>query len=129
MAYIENLSIFDSEIGNLNVFEGLIPDEIKRVYYITKVPKNAVRGLHRHHKTWQALICIAGNCSVFIDNGTKQEVFNLNTNGKCLVIEPEDWHFMNNFSEDAVLLVIANQKYNKADYIDEPYSKEYLSYL
>ena len=37
------------------------------------------------------------------------------------MLEPKDWHIMDEFSEDAILLVVSNQPYDKADYIYEPY--------
>jgi tellurite resistance-related uncharacterized protein len=129
MAYVKNLETFESESGNLNVFEGLIPDKIERVYFINNVPKNILRGKHRHHKTWQALVCITGSCRIYVDNGNEENIYNLDNNQKCLIIEPKDWHFMDNFSSDANLLVIANQKYSKDDYIDEPYSNNYQSHI
>jgi dTDP-4-dehydrorhamnose 3,5-epimerase-like enzyme len=127
MAYLESLTTFSSDIGNLNVFENLLPDQIRRVYYITNVPKNAVRGCHRHHKTWQALICISGSCRVYVDDSKEDQIFYLDSKSKCLILKPEDWHFMDKFEENTVLLVIANQYYDVNDYIDQPYSDKYLA--
>lgn len=116
-------------MGDLSVFENLIPGDIKRIFYISNVPKEAVRGKHRHHKTWQALICINGSCRVYVDDSAEENVYQLDTNSKCLIVEPKDWHFMDNFEENTILLVIANQFYNVDDYIDQPYSDKYLSHL
>ena len=123
---MKNLDTFNSEMGDLNVFEKVIPGEIKRIYYISNVPENTVRGKHRHHKTWQALICINGSCRVYVDNSIEENIFQLDTNSKCLIVEPKDWHFMDQFEENTILLVIANQYYDIKDYIDEPYSDKYL---
>jgi dTDP-4-dehydrorhamnose 3,5-epimerase-like enzyme len=129
MAQLVKLNTFFSESGDLKVFEKLIPGEIKRVYYINNVPKNVVRGKHRHKKTWQALICISGSCRIFVDNGTKQEFYILNNDENCLIIEPSDWHFMDRFTENSILLVIANEYYDVNDYIDEPYSNKFEEVL
>lgn len=129
MAYLVHLANYSSNIGNLNVFEKLLPDEIRRVYFISDVPKNTIRGCHRHHLTWQGLICIAGSCRVYVDNSKEETVFNLDSKSKCLIIKPDDWHFMDQFVENTVLLVIANQYYDINDYIDKPYSDNYLAYL
>lgn len=129
MAYLKNLDTFNSEMGDLNVFERVIPGEIKRIFYICNVPINTVRGKHRHHKTWQALICISGSCRVYVDNSVEENVFHLDGHSKCLVVEPKDWHFMDNFEENTILLVIANQYYSVDDYIDEPYSNKYLTQI
>ncbi len=129
MAYLEQLKTNNSDFGNLLVFEKLLPGTIKRVYYIKDVPENVVRGKHRHHKTWQALICIAGSCRVFVDDSNKHQIYNLTANSNVLILAPNDWHFMDNFTKDTVLLVVANEFYDMQDYIDEPYSNSFQNYL
>lgn len=89
--------------------------------------EDSVRGGHRHKETWQALVCISGSCRVLNDNGFKQEEFILDTPQKCLVLAPEDWHVMDQFSSDAILLVLANQFYDKEDYIYEPYPQSTIT--
>jgi hypothetical protein len=42
------------------------------------------------------------------------------------VLKPEDWHTMDQFSEDAILLVVSNQLYDKDDYIYEPYPDQVM---
>jgi dTDP-4-dehydrorhamnose 3,5-epimerase-like enzyme len=126
MAQILNLNSIQSVTGNLNIFENLLPGEIKRVYYISNVPANAVRGKHRHHKTWQALICINGSCDVLVNDNESEVVYHLNHNSKCLILEPKEWHLMENFSENCILLVIANENYDVNDYIDEPYPSKHF---
>lgn len=123
MAELLQLDSFKSESGDLTVFEKIFPTSIKRVFYICDVPFGSVRGGHRHHKTWQALVCLKGECRVFVDNGVTEEFYHLNTSNKCLVLEPKDWHLMDRFSENSLLLVIANETYDKYDYIDTPYKK------
>lgn len=116
------LAHFNSEQGSLRVFEGLMPGSIKRVYYITDVPYDTVRGGHRHHNTWQALVCIKGSCRVYVHDGESEQEFILNKPEVCLLLEPKDWHTMDNFSQEAILLVMANEMYDVNDYIDEPYT-------
>ena len=120
MAKILKLTTHQTETGDLTVFEKHLPGGIKRVFYIQSA-FNAIRGGHRHHKTYQALICVKGSCRVFSDDGVSQEYFILDKPELCLILEPKDWHIMDRFSEDAILLVISNEFYDKDDYIDEPY--------
>lgn len=48
-------------------------------------------------------------------------VFNLDSPDKCLILEPEDWHEMYNFSPDATLLVLGSPAFDPSDYIYDPY--------
>lgn len=120
MAYLIKLSTFSDVRGNLTVIEKEVPFVIKRVFYIYGVDES-VRGNHRHHKTIQAAICIKGSCIITNDDGIKVEKFNLNSPEKCLLINPEDFHWMDGFSKDAILLVLASEPFNPEDYIYQPY--------
>lgn len=119
MAYVIDLPTFNDNRGNLTVIEKNLPFEIKRLYYIYNVSDK--RGGHRHKKTVQALICLSGSCEIYINDGENEEVVILNTPAKCLIVECKDWHTMDGFSKDSVLLVLASEFYDKNDYIDEEY--------
>lgn len=123
MPQLVQLSTFPSDAGNLTVFEKIIPGTIKRVFYIYGTTEMQ-RGGHRHYKSWNALICLHGSCRVYSNNGQEEEFFYLNDPSQCLILEPEDWHIMDAFSPDAILLVLSNEYYDKADYIDAPYPEQ-----
>lgn len=114
------------ESGNLTVFEKLMPGTIKRAFYIYGAGKKQ-RGGHRHHKAWNALICMHGSCRVYSNNGINENYFILDNPVSCLILEPEDWHVMDSFSKDAMLLVLSNEYYDQTDYIDESYCQQKLS--
>jgi len=120
MAYLIDLKTFTNKRGNLTVIEKVLPFDIKRVFYIYGVD-DSVRGGHRHHKTVQATVCIKGACRIFNDNGSIQKEFILDHPSKCLVLMPEDWHKMYNFTEDAILMVFASEYFDEKDYIYESY--------
>lgn len=122
MAKFIDLRTFTDLRGNLTVIEKVIPFEIKRVFYIYGVD-NSVRGCHRHKKTIQAAISIQGVCRIFVDNNVEEKEFLLDSPNKCLILNPEDWHYMDSFTEDCILMVFASEYYNAEDYIFEPYSK------
>lgn len=105
--------------GCLSVIEDFQLFTIKRVYTIYGA--SGLRGGHRHKKTIQALVAVHGSCDVVCDQGTGPTRFTLNDPSKALVVQPEDWHTMENFSSDAVLMVLASENYNPEDYIHEPY--------
>jgi dTDP-4-dehydrorhamnose 3,5-epimerase-like enzyme len=120
MPKLIEIKTFSDDRGNLSVLEDNIPFEIKRVFYIYGVD-NSVRGMHRHHTTIQAAICIAGSCVISNDNNQVKEDFVLNHPNKCLFLYPEDFHSMHSFSKDAILLVLASEKFDPKDYIYESY--------
>lgn len=121
MAELIDLKTFTDSRGNLTVIERVIPFDIKRIFYIYGVD-DSVRGGHRHHQTIQAAICIQGSCRINNHNGKSEEAFLLDHPSKCLIISPEDWHTMDQFSEDAILMVLASAYFDPQDYIYEPYT-------
>ena len=120
MAKLHELKTFESDKGNLTVFEGILPGVIQRVFYIYEAGQT-IRAGHRHHRAWNALICLNGSCRVYSYDGKSESTFYLTTPRQCLVLKPEDWHTMDDFSADAILLVVSNEPYDKSDYIYEPY--------
>lgn len=122
MASILDLKTFTDARGNLTVIEKVIPFSVLRIFYIYGVD-DSKRGGHRHHKTKQAAICIKGSCTIYNNDGIKEETFFLNSPSKCLLIDPNDWHTMYDFTPDAILMVLASEYFDNNDYIFEPYAK------
>lgn len=123
MAKLIDLKTFTDTRGNLTVVERVLPFDIKRVFYIYGVD-DSKRGGHRHHKTIQAAICIKGECKIYNNNNIEEQIFELNQPSKCLILDPEDWHTMYDFSKDAILMVFASEYFDEKDYIFEPYPKK-----
>jgi dTDP-4-dehydrorhamnose 3,5-epimerase-like enzyme len=121
MAYLIDLKTFTDKRGNLTVIENILPFKIKRIFYIYGVD-GSVRGGHRHHKTIQAAICIKGKCKIHNNDGVKDEIFSLKKPSQCLILEQKDWHEMFDFSRNAILMVLASEKFQENDYIFEKYS-------
>ena len=118
MAHLIDIPTMTDERGSLSVLEKDVPFDIKRVFYIYNVTEK--RGGHGHKDTQMCLICVKGSCEVHIAHAEKGESsYSLNSPQKALYLEPTDWHEMTNFSEDAVLVVLASKGYDKDDYIFE----------
>ena len=94
-----------------------IPFEIKRVYYMYDTKKDVHRGFHAHKSLEQILICIHGSCKVLLDNGTEKKIVSLEKPYEGLYIANNMWREMYDFSEDAVLMVLASEYYDENDYI------------
>lgn len=101
-----------------------IPFEIKRMYYIKNVKKDIERGFHSHRMLHQVLIAMSGSVKIRLKNSSEEEIFELNDSSYGLYIGPMIWREMFEFSEDAVLLVLASEYYDEEDYI-----RDYESYL
>lgn len=97
--------------------ERTIPFPVRRVYYIYGTQPGVRRGKHAHHKLRQVLVCIAGTCTVLLDDGRSREDVCLTVNTEGLVLDPMIWHEMYDFSQGCVLLVLADDWYDEADYI------------
>jgi dTDP-4-dehydrorhamnose 3,5-epimerase-like enzyme len=120
MAYLIDLNTFTDKRGNLTVIEKIIPFNIKRIFYIYGVDES-VRGGHRHHKTIQAAVCLKGSCTIYNHDGEQERTFLLDSPSKCIVLEPKDWHQMQQFTPDAIFMVMASEYFDGEDYIFEPY--------
>ena len=104
-----------------------IPFSIKRVYYIYDTAAGVTRGFHAHRSLEQILICIHGSCKIRLDDSREQAIVPLDKPYEGLYIGHDMWREMFDFSPDAVLLVLASELYNEADYIRN--YDEFLKYL
>lgn len=107
------------ERGSLIALESekTVPFPIKRVYYIFGTNAGVSRGFHAHKKLQQVALCITGKCRMILDDGRQRNEVWLDSPNKGLIIEDLVWREMHDFSEDCVLLVLASENYDEADYI------------
>lgn len=106
-------SLVALEIG----MEKAVPFDIKRVYYIYRTGEGVSRGFHAHRNLKQVAICVAGKCRMVLDNGLSREETWMTSPTRGLLIESMVWREMHDFSPDCVLLVLASEHYDEADYI------------
>ena len=109
------------ERGSWVALEALsnIPFDIKRVYYIFNTEQNVVRGKHAHRKLEQVLICVSGSCKVLLDDGKEKVEIILDKQNKGLFLGKNLWREMYDFSENCVLMVLADEYYNPDEYIKD----------
>lgn len=105
--------------GELSFFEENldIPFDIKRIYYISKVPEGTKRGFHAHKKLKQLLFCPYGEILIKLDNGEEIEEIVLSDPSKGIVIDRPIWREMTWLKKDSVLCVAASEMYSQEDYI------------
>ncbi|MBA0164164.1 FdtA/QdtA family cupin domain-containing protein [Pectobacterium atrosepticum] len=94
-----------------------IPFEIKRVYYLFKTKDGVRRGFHAHKALKQVAIAVRGSCRFLLDDGNEKVELLLDNPAQGIIIEPHFWHEMYDFSDDCVLMVLADQPYDESDYI------------
>lgn len=104
--------------GNLCVVETSkeIPFEVKRVFWIQNVPENGVRGNHANRVSDYIYICLQGSVFVHTDDGYEKKDFYLKGSDRGLYLPKATWMQIQNFSKDALLLVLASKPYKKEDY-------------
>lgn len=107
------------DAGELSYFEGTheIPFEIKRIYYISKVPEGVRRGFHAHKGLKQLLFCPYGRIQLILENKNGREEIELSDPSIGVVIEQCTWREMLWLQKDSVLCVAASDFYNTEDYI------------
>ncbi len=94
-----------------------IPFDIKRVYYMYDTGEGVRRGFHAHKCLEQILICVHGSCKILLDNGIEKKIVTLDKPYEGLYVSNDMWREMYDFSPDAVLMVLASELYDEADYI------------
>jgi len=115
---IVNIPKISDPRGNLAVIEGgVIPFDIKRVYYLFDVPSDSYRGGHAHKELYQVLISLSGSFDVVLKDGIEEKTITLNKPTKGLLIKPGTWRELQNFSSGSVCLVLASEVYLEEDYI------------
>lgn len=114
-----NFKIMGDERGSLIALEENhnVPFDVKRVYYIFGTKVDVHRGKHAHKSLRQLAICVCGSCKFLLDNGQEEIHVELNSPTQGLLIEGVMWREMYEFSEDCILMVLADNYYNENDYI------------
>ena len=118
---VYNFCVNGDARGQMVVIEGnaTVPFEVKRLFYIYGTDPSAVRGQHANRNSEFVLICVHGSCKVKIMDGKEDYVVNLDSPMKGVYIPKMLWKDMYDFSEDAVLLVLANTHYDAMEYIKD----------
>lgn len=101
-----------------------LPFVVQRSFLIYNVPSAELRGEHAHHQCHQFLVAVQGSVHVMVDDGQQREEFVLDRRHLGLHLPPMVWGTQYRYSEDAVLLVLASDRYDPQDYI-----RDYAEFL
>ncbi len=116
--------------GELSVFEAEhdIPFDIRRIYFISKVPEGVRRGFHAHKELKQLLFCMYGRIQLILENSHGREEIELSDPSIGVLIDECTWREMLWLQKDSVLCVAASDYYDPDDYIrDHEEFKKYIA--
>ena len=105
--------------GNLSLVEEFkhIPFKIERTYWIYDVPGGEKRGGHAYRENQEFIVALSGSFDVVLDDGKEKKLYSLNRSYYGLYVPKGWWRQMENFSTNALALVLASTPYTKEDYI------------
>lgn len=105
--------------GNLTFIEGEkhIPYKIKRIYMIYDVPGGEKRGSHAYKELEEVIISLSGSFDLVVEDGENTKTFTLNRSYYGVYVPKGLWRTLQNFSTNALCLVLASTEYNEEDYI------------
>jgi hypothetical protein len=126
---IINLPKIHDPRGNLTFIEGEghIPFKIKRTYWIYDVPGGEKRGGHAYKNLHEMIIAVSGSLDVVLEDGIQLNKFSLNRSYFGLYVPNLIWRSMENFSTNALCLILASDVYDEDDYIRN--YPEFLNYV
>lgn len=116
---LHNLPHIIDPRGDLSVAEvgEHVPFDVKRYFVVFGVSSGEIRGEHAHRTLHQFLVCVHGRCELLADDGTKRETFVLDRPSLAVHLPPMVWGVQHSYTPGSVLLVLASDHYDPADYI------------
>ena len=121
--------------------ENALPFSIGKVLIMSDIRTDDIRGMHAHYETEEILVALTGGCTVDLDDGKgrcervrlsaspegggqktgdssqSSVVSHQSSEIKALLLYPHIWRTMRDFELGTMLMVVANIKYDEADYI------------
>ena len=104
-----------------------IPFDIQRVYWIHSVPQGEERGWHSNTEIYEYVVAVNGSVDITLEDINGRRDYHLDAKDKGLLIPPDTWDEIRNFSPDAVLLVLASHSYDETAYINS--YEEFLQHI
>lgn len=126
---MDKLKTFTDSRGSLTIVEEghEVPFSIQRVYWIHSVPEGEERGKHSNKVSSEYVIAVSGSVEITLEDKNGRHTYRLDAKDKGLLIPPDTWDEIRNFSPDAVLLVLASHSYDETTYINS--YDEFLQYI
>ena len=90
---------------------------VHRAYYIRDVPPGQSRGGHGHRALRQCFLCLRGSVRLTVSGSGASQMVELTRPSQAAVVGAGCWRDLSHFSEDSVVIVLASDEYDEADYI------------
>lgn len=105
--------------GTLSVIESgkHVPFLIERVFWIYDVPGGETRGAKADLRAEEFVIALSGSFRVVVDDSVERTSFVLKRSYQALYLPPRLWRYMDDFSTNAVALVLSSIRYDPTTYI------------
>jgi len=105
--------------GNLSVVEQLrdVPFDIARAFLMYDVPGGEVRGGHAYKQSCEFIIALSGSFDIVTNEGGLKSTHSLNRSYYGLYLPNGVWRHMENFSTNALALVLSSTHFDEADYL------------
>ena len=117
---VESEKFLDAR-GVLNVIE--LPEELifetKRIYYITGVPVNSIRGAHAHKKLRQIFFALSGSFTLIVTDGQRIDKVRISAHSSGYYLPRGYWRELTEFEPETICMVLASEHFNDSDYIKE----------
>ena len=95
-----------------------IPFVINRVFFdYNNQVSSEPRGNHANKDSEFVFICLHGSCKIRVNDGFADETFVMDDPKKALYVNKMVWKEMFDYTEDSVLLVLSNRKYEPNEYV------------
>lgn len=105
--------------GNLSFVEqeNHVPFKIRRTYWLYDVPGGECRGGHAYKENQEFIVALSGSFDVVLDDGSAKNVYTLNRSYYGLYVPKGLWREMENFSTNALAMILSSTDYDANDYI------------
>ena len=94
-----------------------IPFAVKRFFALYKIAPGTHRGSHAHRQQHQFMVMLAGTATITVDDGKTRTPVRLDRPNLALYVPPMLWLDLDDFSPDAVCMVLTSDVFSESDYI------------
>lgn len=126
--YPIELTSFNEIRGDLSAIE--IPDSLsfqtKRIYFISNVPSDSIRGAHAHKELKQIFFALLGSFTLKVTDGKTTDQVKVASQSTGFFLPNGFWRELSDFSQGAICLVLASEHFDEKDYLNE--MSDYLSW-